>query len=456
MRTWLSALLLLILMDGFAGETQSVTGLFFNTVSSGERLIITTRVPNHPQPYPQAGIQILTKGYVLTDPASECSSYNSRTGMCIFSVGNTEPKVISITSTGQIIQGSDIVTIKLCLDGVRQLTCQHYTHRDHQHLTTQRAYVVSSGQNQQDQGYVSVCELLNNGAHLGLCVESASPNLVSPQAITFNALGDMAYLTNFGDGSVTNCAINPVTGLFESCHKNLTGIPTPSSNPSGESIVGAVAVGPNHVYVPNYSGQNIQVWSLNADGSFKTMVQLFSDPAFSMGNPNSITLDPAGSYVYIANSTQNAISVCPVLFSGKLGTCTNSTDPVNIRTPLSVSFDVTGTKVYIANAGDPGSADDSVAYCSLTGSAITGCSTNIPTMNTFNFGAAYGPNPSGAVANIFVQGGGIIAYGYVPNAATNEISICPLTGGALGMCDLQTNPQFITPAGVAVNSIGSV
>ncbi len=450
------ALLLLVSTIGFAEEVEPITGLFFNTVSSGARLIITTRVPNHPKIYPQAGIQILTPGFALSDPANECSSYNSRTGMCIFPVGNTVPKVISITTTATGVVLNEIVNVKLCLDGVGQLTCQHYTHRGNQFLTTQRAYVVTSSQNAADQGYVSVCDLLNAGADFGTCVESASPVLKSPQAITFNAQGNMAYLTNFGDGSVANCSLDPATGLFASCHSNPTGIPTPSSNPSGRSILGSVAVGPNYVYVPYFENNSLQIWSLNLDGSFKVKTP-FSDVSFS--GPNSATLSPNLKWVYVANSgtynsgtqqyTGNTISFCEVNGSS-LNTCNFYMDLIHFKGPLSVSFNALGSHIYVANAND-----STVTVCDVDQffGVISNCADST---GSFLFGTV----TEGPVSNMFMQSG--LDYGYVPNADTNPgaVSICRFNGGtgAFTSCTTMTstNPQFITPTGVAINPIGGV
>lgn len=452
MNKWCSSMALLLLSTmGCAEEVNPITGLFFNTVSHGERFVVTTRVPNHPQIYPQAGMQILTPGFALADPANECSSYNARTKMCIFPVGNTAPKVLTIQSTAQGPLSSH-VQVKLCLDGVGQLTCQHYTHKTNQFSTVQRAYVVTSSQNSAGQGYVSVCELLNEGATFGVCRESASSVLVSPQAMTFNASGDMAYITDFGNGAVANCAMDPVTGLLAACHSNPTGIPTPSTippDPSRHSILGAAAVGTSYVYVPYFDDNSLQIWSLKANGSFKTMTT-FSDASFH--GPNSATLSPNGQWVYVANTTGNNISACHVSGATLTSPCGSYSGAVgSFENPLSVSFNAEGNRIYIAYVSATNTS--AVAVCavdSVTGVITLPCT---DTSGNFNFGTfAEGP-----AANIFMQSG--LNYGYVPNANTTpgEVSICQfnLVDGTFTSCttNTSTRAQFITPTGVALNPV---
>lgn len=452
MNKWYSSIALLLLSaTGYAEEINPITGLFFSTVSHGERFVVSTRVPNHPQIYPQAGMQILTPGFALADPATECSSYNARTKMCIFPVGNTEPKVFTIQSTAQGTLSSH-VQVKLCLDGVGQLTCQHYTHKTNQFSTVQRAYVVSSSQNSANQGYVSVCELLNDGAAFGVCRESASSALVSPQAITFNASGDMAYITDFGNGSVANCAIDPVTGLFAACHSNPTGIPTPSTSPpdpSRHSILGAAAVGASYVYVPYFDDDSLQIWSLKANGSFNTKTR-FQDASFH--GPNSATLSPNGQWVYVANTIGSNISACQVSGATLASSCDSYSGAVgSFENPLSVSFNAEGNRIYIAYV----SALDTSAVAVCAVNPVTGVIT-LPctdTTDTFNFGTfAEGP-----AANIFMQSG--LNYGYVPNASTTpgEVSICEFNSldGTFASCSTitSTRAQFITPTGVALNPV---
>lgn len=440
----------------FAQVEKSVTGLFFDVVSSGQHVIITTRVPQHPNPYPHAGIQILTPGYVFTDPTTECSSYNSVNGMCLFSVSNTDAKVISLRPNLQLARSPQPVRIKLCLDGTHQLTCQNYTYNPDQFAASQHAYVVSSGQNAAGQGYLSVCDLLNAGAAFGNCVMSSGQpaNLNSPQAITFNAMGDMAYISNFGDGSVSNCAINPATGLLAACQKNATGIPTPSTpppNPTRHSILGGVGVGNGYVYVPYFDNNSLQIWSLNADGSFKTMTS-FMNPALFSG-PNAVTVSPDGQWVYVANSKTPsgyllsfyAVSFCKVN-GGSLDTCGIYVSS-NFNAPLSVSFNQAADKLYVANS------NSTITVCDVALGNANPIGPCIDSGQSFNFGSI----PEGPVSNIFMPSG--LAYGYVPNAGLNTVSICPfLASGAFNSCIPQNSPApapFITPTGVALTPINA-
>ncbi|MDA8561513.1 hypothetical protein N9L02_00180 [Gammaproteobacteria bacterium] len=109
--------ILVILMLLFSKiAVASLSGNFFNVISQGSTLTITTTVPNHH--YPNAGIKINTPGYILTNSGSECIMSNS--GYCLFPINNSTYKTINITGP------LGTISIALCLDGIGPSTCQNY------------------------------------------------------------------------------------------------------------------------------------------------------------------------------------------------------------------------------------------------------------------------------------------------------------------------------------------
>jgi DNA-binding beta-propeller fold protein YncE len=432
MKKWILGLasLLLSYQLVFANDVTPLTGLFFNTTSTGTTLTINTLVPNHPDPYTRAGIQLRTRGYTLANPLAECTSYNARTGMCIFTVSNTVPKVISIAGP------AGTADVKLCLNGVGELTCQHYTHRHPQLLTGRFLYVASSG-NGGGTDFIVICDLHDNGATFGNCRTSPSTTFDSTQSIVFHPNGSMLYVANFGNGTVSSCAVNLLTGNLGTC--------TSSSQlvdfGAGEhSLLGTVGVDPvaAFVYVPDY--KNSRVLGCATTGgvvstcAFNTVVASF---------PNSVTINPAGTLAYVVEPTTNTIEYC-TFAGGTLAGCASVGQLFN--GPLSVSFNVDGTFAYVANG-----TDSSVYSCPvLVGGAFGGCT---PITNQgFNFGSS----AEGPVSNLFMTTG--LNFGYVPNAQFDTVSICTITPpGTLSNCSQlgsQFSPYFfITPTGVTVSPL---
>lgn len=434
------ALALLIVKPGFSSEIEPITGLFFNVVSTGSTLTINTLVPKHPQPYQHAGIEILTPGFTLANPG-ECLTNESPAGMCTFSVSNTAPTVISISGPG------GVADVKLCLDGTGpypQKTCQHYKYTSGSSLPTQYAYVVISGQEAALIGYILVCPVLNSGASLGPCVPfygNPDPNssFVSPQGITFNNHGTRAYITNFGTdpASVTTCTADPSTGDLSACSR--TSISNIPSGGSAHSIQGNVAIDSTntYAYVPNFAGNSIKIYNL--DASTKALTTLYDTVTNNTFNgPNSITFNQLGTLAYIANTTGNSVTVCDVS-TDTLTACTDSTGV--FPSALSVSFNANGQYAYVATNY---SNTSSVMICTVSGKTLSNCADST---QTFHFGSTSGP-----VGNIFMPSSH--SFGYVPNADTNTLSICPIGAhGILGTCNTVTDPQFITPTGVALNPV---
>lgn len=429
----------LLFQNGFAKE-ESITGLFFDVTNSGPQVTITTRVPNHPDPYPRASIQVMSTEYRLSDPLTECTSYDSTTGVCIFTASNTVPKSFTISGP------AGTAPLKLCLNGVGTLTCQHYFHSASARFPTQIIYVVPSSQNAQDQGYITSCPLLNNGATIGTdCIQSASSNLVSPQGITINPTKDMVYIPNFGNGTVTNCSIvNYTTGELGSCVSN------GGTFEFGHRLIGNVGVTTDYVYVAVNADNKIWACPIQAGGTLGACVDMNYNGQSMPAGPSSITIN--GSLMYIAvpgsltGSTYAGTAVVVCTFTGStFGSCINSGQ--TFSGPLSVSFNSTSSSGLIAYVANGNNSTVSQCTVNLGTGAFSSCSVS---GQPFNFGTA----SEGPVTNIFMMSP--LAYGYVPNAANDNVSICPLNGatGALGTCTTTGSTSspyfFLTPTGVAV------
>lgn len=430
-----TASLFLCITSCFANKT----GLFFQVTSTTNgttpQATIQTQVPKHPQPYPHASLTLLSSAYHLADPYTECSSYDATQGICYFSVSNTAPKSFTISGpTGN-------APLKLCLNGPGPLTCQHYTYAQATTFPVSLLYVVSSSQNSQNQGYVTICPLLNDGATLGSgCIQSASSALVSPQAITFAYSGStptMAYIPNYGNGTIANCPVtDTTTGALGACTSNVTGIPNPSQNSNAYSILGAVALSGGYVFVAYHDADQILSCPINSNGSLGTCVNAGGS---GFNGPNAITI--VGSTAYIPNQNAASVVKCTVA-AGGLNSCATFSDPAPfIDKPLSVGLDATNVLAYVANS------DGSLLLCD----------SNFGTCGILGVSFQIGTSSEGPVTNIFTSSlSSASGYGYFPNAAIDQVSIC--SGNFISFsCSLAGSSSapynFLTPTGVAVANV---
>jgi hypothetical protein len=450
MKQKLSSIMLLFAAQlGLSTYTYAGPGLFFNTSSLNERFTVNTLVPKHPEPYPQAGIQVLSSLHELSDPYTECSSYDPKTKMCIFSASNTIPKSFTISG----VRGN--VEIKLCLDGVAQLTCQRYFHHATADFPKQIAFVVPSSQENIPNargavgGYIVTCPVLNDGATIGSnCKRNFDNTFNSPQAITFNSAGTVAFIPNFGNASISSCPIaNRTTGVLGACNKQKqkTGIPFGTSQ---HSILGALGVTLNYVFVPAfYNNTVLSCQILNtATGDLDACVTASSGvPLPLMNGPNAITVHPKLNFAYVVNSRGGNVSKCTIS-GGALVSCEDSgADSLTLTNPLSIDFNQDATYAYIANGNSNNTSTITKCAADLTG-VLSACHVQPP---TFAFGSA----KTGTVTNIFMRSPS--NFGYIPNSDTDTISICPEDGsGGLTTC-MQVGSQnepyyFLTPTGIAI------
>src|SRR5258708_2895786 len=118
---------------------------------------------------------------------------------------------------------------------------------------------------------------------------------------------------------------------------------------------GAVAAGLNpqslavdpagkYVYVANKAGNSVSQYAIGTDGS---LAPIAADVAAGTG-PQSIAADPSGKYVYVANIASGNVSQYAIRTGGSL---TAIASIAAGSSPQSVSVDPSGHHVYVANRG---------------------------------------------------------------------------------------------------------
>ena len=107
----------------------------------------------------------------------------------------------------------------------------------------------------------------------------------------------------------------------------------------------SVTVDPSgtYVYVANFGDNDVSQYRINADGSLTAITTAV--PAGS--GPYSITVDPSGKYAYVANSDSNDISQYRINADGSLTAITTAVPAGS--SPWSITVDPSDKYAYVAN-----------------------------------------------------------------------------------------------------------
>ena len=185
----------------------------------------------------------------------------------------------------------------------------------------------------------------------------------SPSSVTVDPSGKYAYVTNTGSGSISqysidaNGALVPMaTASVPSCNAT-TALVCASTFPQLPWPV-SVTVDPSgrYVYVANlFSFYNVSQFAIGATGALIRITH----PDVKVGaNPYSVTVHPSGKYAYIANSFNgvdslsgavgNSVSQYTIDATGMLTPMVTATVPAG-TSPISVTIEPSGKYAYAAN-----------------------------------------------------------------------------------------------------------
>jgi 6-phosphogluconolactonase (cycloisomerase 2 family)/uncharacterized protein YjdB len=257
-----------------------------------------------------------------------------------------------------------------------------------------------------------------------------------PNGITVDPTGTYVYVANFGAGSVSEYTITPSGGV------NPGSLTLVASVPSGTDAA-SVALDPlgRYAYVPNYGADTISVFTVSAGAL--TLASTTPLPAGSA--PSFAVVDPSGKYLYVADQADGtghpgAGSIAQFTI-GAGGALTPMSTPTialgNPSTPRSLTLDPTGTSIYVAD--------------SFAGSVLQfaiGANGALSLTSTTSVGAGTGPNfiavdATGQFAYVGDRG---------PMATAPGSTVSQYTLGAASAL-VPTNPPTVpagsAPAGIA-------
>lgn len=275
----------------------------------------------------------------------------------------------------------------------------------------------------------------------------------NPASVTVEPSGRYAYVANSfngaGGNSVSGYSINASTGKLTSLGAPVSAGSSPRSviaDPSGK-----------FVYVANYVSDNVSVFSIdNATGALSPLDADAGTAgiqnAISAGNsPNSITIDPAGRFAYVASYFSTAVSAFSVNASTGALTALNYVDPavsvIGGGSPFHITVDPLGKFVYVANY-----ASNDIAAYSINPS--TGVLNALPDVDAGSPGNQLtipsGTNPR---AVTFDPSG---KFAYAANWYSNDVSAYTLddTTGMLTSTGTSVAIPRTAPRAITVGSSG--
>lgn len=172
-----------------------------------------------------------------------------------------------------------------------------------------------------------------------------------------------AYVANSGDGTISQYTINPSTGALTPkspatiCSMIVANLCNTSSFPA------SVAIDPTnkYAYVANSADQVISQFTIGPGGVLQRMNPATVLSGSAGSGPTSIAIDPSGKYAYSANSLTNDIAqfiVDPItgaltpMAPPTVSPCSPATTCTQGIWPISITVDPLGKYVYVANQTD--------------------------------------------------------------------------------------------------------
>jgi 6-phosphogluconolactonase len=258
-------------------------------------------------------------------------------------------------------------------------------------------------------------------------------NALIPNGITLNAAGTVAYEPNIVQGNVSGFRVDAATGALT----DLLGPGSGSRFPAGTHPI-YVALTPNGAFAycvnngVNDEGGDISAYRIDpATGALQT---IDGPPSAAGARPKSMTIDPAGRFAYVANSSSNTISGYAIEASTGRLTAINGSPFATGSTPEFSAMHPSGRFFYVSNfvsnsSGSSGSG-------SIGGYAVDPATGALTELAGSPFAAGNGPTA------VVIEGSGRFLYTSNFFSATVSVYSVDATTGAL--TQVQGSPFALT------------
>jgi 6-phosphogluconolactonase (cycloisomerase 2 family) len=175
---------------------------------------------------------------------------------------------------------------------------------------------------------VTQCAIDPGTGALSGCVDSGASPLSAPQTVTFNAAGTIAYIPSYNAGlGVVKCSVDAGTGSLGPCASTGNGF----SGPDGMDINASGDI----AYVANYDNNTISKCSVDAIDGTLTGCASTGSGVFA---PAAVQLNRAGTILYVNNANTNTASQCYIdAPTGDLIGCSDIS-ATGLNTPVGIQL----------------------------------------------------------------------------------------------------------------------
>ncbi|MGA8503821.1 MAG: beta-propeller fold lactonase family protein [Candidatus Sulfotelmatobacter sp.] len=272
-------------------------------------------------------------------------------------------------------------------------------------------YVANPGQNEND---ISLFDILSNGYVNEIPPRTTvAPNGTQPALLAMDPAGNYLYVMNTGSENISVFSIDSSSGVLTQVPNSPFFIGLTPLNmvltPSGNFLYVSVAGGQIGTDYGSILGFSVSSGSL----------QLLNPPLTSADgvNPNGLVIDPSGSYLYVANTQSNSISILsisppntpPGTLQEVIGSPLEDTQYIY---PFALLMDPKGQYLYVANQGSSNVAVYSIDSTTGLPTALT-TSTSAGAFTTEGSPSFLVEDPNGNYLFVGNEGGspGIQAFG---------------------------------------------
>lgn len=302
--------------------------------------------------------------------------------------------------------------------------------------TTSILYVTNSGSNN-----VSGYSINATSGILAAIPGSPFSNVSSPSAMAVSSNGFFAYVTNSSASNVTAFRVSTEGAL-------LLVPPTPvNPNPVAvDAAPSALAISSDtkHLYVANNGTDTVTAFNIEAAGALTLISQTAGNTnptAVNGADPASIAIPQSGKFLYAANSGSNDVTAFSIGATGLLSRIAPSganANPISTggKVPKDVAISPNGSFLYVANSGSDNltvfqiGANGLLTLVMPAGSNTNPVSTGGTTPNALMISLdgrfLYAANGGGNVSVFTIGGDGLLTL--VPSAAGNLNPVSAGTG----------------------------
>lgn len=184
---------------------------------------------------------------------------------------------------------------------------------------------------------ISICTIDQNNGELTPISTFLNSNIVTPQTAQLNPLNNFIYFGNTSNSAPMGiCQVN--NNLLDNCT---------SSNGDNTFLTSqGVTFRQNGTisYISNYSNNTISICSASTSTGSLNNCTAVIDPTFDFSGNTDAQLFTSDNYdyLYVPNSGNNTISICPITYNNNLESCMTSTANNTLNGPSSIFLSTFG------------------------------------------------------------------------------------------------------------------